>query len=444
MGATWDCELSVQQDCLLRAIQAYGDWSAASEIRGGLRLEGPLDMDALERAANEVVRRHAVLRQRYRLDGERWRCACEPHHPTTVPLLDLPAGANGVDELTRLAADFLEAPFDVTRQPPIRQAVVRLAEREHVLLVSASHLVADSWSLFIWQRELGLLYDAFSNHEPPPLEELPLQYSDFAAWQRRWLTPARAHDCVRYWERALAAAEPPALPRDRVPRDGFHAGSRCVRTLPSAALEALGRLSRRCRASLFMTLLAALNLLLHSYSGQEDLVVATVFANRQRPEWEPLIGYFSSAALIRTDLTGDQSFEELVHCTRTSTLAAMDHQQMHLRQLAEHLPVDHLHRVAFQLHNEAEVRPARLAADLRAAPLELDLPRVTLLELAIDAWELDGELRVLLTHRPDCFSAAAAAALADSYIDLLSAAGSRPEHSIGGLAALVSGRLEGG
>src|SRR5262249_39623520 len=228
----------------------------------------------------------------------------------------------------RVAAE-AERTFDLERGPLLRSELLHLEDNEHVLLLSRHHIVADGWSMGVYVRALAALYAAFSIVQAPPLPDLPLQYADFAEWQRRWLQGDVFEKAVEYWKEQLRGVPVLSLPTDR-PRPAaqrFNGASQTFE-LSSELADSLQRLSRREGATLFMTLLAAFQALLARYSGQDDIAVGTPIANRTLHELEGLIGFFVNTLVVRTNLSGNPTFCELLARVREVALAAYDHQEI--------------------------------------------------------------------------------------------------------------------
>jgi hypothetical protein len=221
----------------------------------------------------------------------------------------------------------------------LRALLVRSSEDEHVLLLTVNHIAFDGWSINIICRELAALYEAFLKGEPSPLPELPIQYADYASWQRQWLSAEVLEGQMRYWKRQLGGTLPTLrLPTDR-PRStpqtyqgGYH-----TFVLPSSLIEPLKELSRRENVTLYMTMLAAFKTLLHRYTNQDDIIVGTAIAGRNRKEIEDLIGFFVNTLLLRTDMSGEPSFRALLKRVREVTLGAYGHQDLPFERLVEEL-----------------------------------------------------------------------------------------------------------
>jgi amino acid adenylation domain-containing protein len=315
--------------------------SARYNVASALRLEGALDAGALERALREVVRRHEVLRTTFALqDGEPVQVVHDAVE-IRLPVEDLraiPADEREA-EARREAAAEARKPFDLQRGPVLRARLLRLGGEEHVLLLTLHHIVSDAWTQGILDGELTRLYEAFRRGAPSPLRELPIQYADHAAWQRRWLAGEALEKQLGYWKAQLAGASfvldlPADRPRPPVPS---YRGDRRSFTLPAPLHRALVDLSRRRGVTLFMTLLAAFDVLLHRWSGQGDLVVGSPMTNRSRPETEGLIGFFLDTLVLRVELSGDLSFADLLQRVREVCLGAYAHQDVPFERLVSAL-----------------------------------------------------------------------------------------------------------
>jgi hypothetical protein len=305
-----------------------------------LRLGGRLKVPALAASLGEVIRRHEVLRTVFSTgpEGEP-RQTVLPAAPLGLPVVDL-AGLQVPDrerQLGRLAAGEAARPFDLEHDLPLRAVLVRLGREEHALFVTLHHIASDGWSLSILVREIAALYQAAAMGERSPLPELPVQYSDYAVWQQRWLEGEALAAPLAYWRRQLAGA--PAvleLPAD-FPRPEIQsfAGASRTESLPGELARGLHDLSRRQGTTLFMTLLAGFGLLLRRLTRSDDIVVGTDVANRTRAEVEPLVGFFVNQLVLRVDLAGDPTFVEVLSRVRRMALSAYAHQDLPFERLAE-------------------------------------------------------------------------------------------------------------
>ncbi len=342
-------------------LDRFDPGNVAYNCPAAWRLEGSLDVAVLERALNEIVRRHGTLRTSFPLaDGVPVQSIAEE---LRIPLseVDLSAlpEAERDEEARRLAREEERRPFDLVRGPLLRAQLLRLQPREHLFLVTIHHIVYDGWSTGVFLRELSDLYQAYSEGRVSPLPELPVQYVDFARWQRDWMRGQLLDDQLGYWKKRLA----PPLPtlelesdRSRPAVQEYEAGMHWMR-LPRPLGEGLRELSRSRGATLFMTLLAAFQVLLRRYTGQQDVVVGSAMAGRKRRETEDLIGFFVNTLVMRGDLSGDPTFLELLERTRQSALADFAHQDLPFEKLVEELHPQRdpsrnpLFQVMFALHN---------------------------------------------------------------------------------------------
>ncbi|MGH7360617.1 MAG: condensation domain-containing protein, partial [Candidatus Methylomirabilales bacterium] len=330
--------LSFAQERLWFLEQLEGP-SATYNIPVALRLEGPLAVGALERSLKEMVGRHEGLRTTFpTVEGVAVQViAAEP--AVRLPVVDLEglSAAAQRAEVRRLAAEEAGCPFDLARGPLLRVCLLRLGEEAHGLLLTLHHIISDGWSMEVFIRELSALYRAFSLGAPSPLAGLPIQYADYAEWQRRWLEGEVLAGQLAYWQKQLVGA--PALlelPTDhpRPPVQSFRGATVAFR-LESELTQALKGLSQRAGVTLFMTLLGAFVTFLSRYSGQEDVVVGTPIANRNRRETEGLIGFFVNTLVLRVDLAGNPSFEALLGRVRAVALEAYAHQEVPFERVVE-------------------------------------------------------------------------------------------------------------
>ncbi|HEY0738586.1 MAG TPA: amino acid adenylation domain-containing protein [Herpetosiphonaceae bacterium] len=378
-----DLPLSFAQQRLWFIHQLNPD-SSAYNLSLAVRLQGPLDVGALTEALNLIIARHEALRTRFpAVDGEPVQVIL-PELKLNITPIDLrtTSASERESEAQRLANHLINQPFDLSQGPLLRAALLALEADDHQLLIAMHHIVADGWSMGILIRELTTLYEALSRGTPHPegtsLPPLPIQYPDFASWQRTYMQDAVLEQQLSYWRQQMADAPPVLLlPTDhpRPPVQRF-AGTNQRFVLPPPLTTALHELSRQAGATLFMTLLAAWQVLLHRYSGQDDIVVSTGIANRNRPETEPLIGCLINILLLRARLGGDPRFADVLRVVRQTVLEAQAHQDLPFEQLVEALqPVrdpsySPLAQVMFVLHNEAVAVPDVASLKLRVVSPE--------------------------------------------------------------------------
>jgi amino acid adenylation domain-containing protein len=384
----------------------------AFNMGSALRLRGWLDTRALERALNEIVRRHEILRTSFReVDGSpvQW---IAPGLWTPLPVVDLASLPEAVREpaAVRVAQVSVTARFELATGPLIRASLLRLAPDRHLFLLDVHHIVSDGWSVGVMNRELISLYEAFSAGRPSPLPPLPTQYGDFARWQREWLRGETLEAQLSYWRGKLGGVLAPLdLPADRPrpPIQTFRGGNLQLR-IPAATVSALRRLSREARASLFMTLLAAFQALLSRLSGQDDVVVGSPVAGRHRAETEPLIGFFLNNLALRTDLAGNPSFRDLLLQVRETTLGAFAHQDIPFEALLVDLKPERdlsrtpVFQVFFNMLNFPSERGSLPALEIEAGPAAEPEAKFDFTLYATDSEE---EILLLLVYNADLFDA---------------------------------------
>jgi acyl-CoA synthetase (AMP-forming)/AMP-acid ligase II/acyl carrier protein len=314
--------------------------SPAYNRPANFRLTGRLNAKALELSLSEIVRRHEALRTRFVVESGKPVQVISPARALTLSLVDLrehPAPEREI-RAYELATEEAQRPFDLTQGPLIRSTLLRLGEEDHVLLLTIHHIAFDGWSLSVLARELAALYTAFCAGRSQPLPELPVQYADYAYWQRQWLQVYVLQTQLSYWERQLTGVRVLDLPTDR-PRPPVQTfrGARQSLVLSSGLTEELKLLSRREGVTPFMSLLAAFTTLFYGYTGQDDIAVGTFIINRNRTETEGLIGFFINNLVLRTDLSGNPSFRDLLARVRTVALTAYAHQDLPFEKLLEQL-----------------------------------------------------------------------------------------------------------
>ncbi len=408
-----------------------------------VRLNGRLDVAALERSLNEIVRRHEVLRTSFGNAGGHPVLVVAPEMRVSLPIVDLRDRPIDEREATalRMAAAEGQQPFDLTRGPLLRVTLLRLDEEKYIVLLTMHHIVSDGWSTGVLIREVAALYDAFAGGHPSPLSALPVQYADFAAWQHQWLRGEVLEQQIAYWREHLSGELPVLeLPTDRArpPIQSYNGASHWF-TLPRDLLERLNALSQQEGATLFMTLVASFEALLHRYSGQDDLCIGTPIAGRTRAETEALIGFFVNLLVLRADLSGNPSFRELLRRVREDALGAYAHQDLPFEMLVDELqPLRDMSRtplfqVIFVLQN-APMQSVRLPG-LEVAPLDLD--RTTeKYDLTLMMEEAPDGLRGLLNYNTDLFDAATIARMAGHLATLLESIVTDPDQQIAALPIL--------
>ena len=326
-----------------------------------VRLTGRLDLEALERTLLEVTRRHEVLRTTFAVVNGEAVQIISPRSRVIEPVIDLSALSREEREAetSRFVREEAQQPFDLEQGPLLRVTLLRLGAEEHVALVTMHHIVSDGWSMGIFINEVAALYNAFINGDESSLEVLPIQYADFAHWQRRWLQGEVLAAQLAYWRAELGDAPTVIdLPIDKPrPPVQTYDGAHHPLQLSAEVSTQLRELSRRHGSTLFMTLLAAFDLLLCRYAGQEQVLVGTPIANRNRSETEGLIGFFVNTLVLRGDVRGNPSFSELLRRVREVALGAYAHQDLPFEKLVEELQPERdmsrspLFQVMFVLQN---------------------------------------------------------------------------------------------
>jgi hypothetical protein len=409
-------------------IDQLEETSAEYNMPAGLRLKGELDWEALERALETIVERHESLRTRFEaVDGEPMQ-VIEPAMRVEVPVEDL----SGLPEqeqvelvLEAMRRERKEA-FDLTRGPVWRVKLLRLGDEDHMLLRTMHHIVSDGWSEGVFNREFRLLYEAYREGRENPLQPLTVQYADYTLWQRAWLDEGRLADEMEYWKRQLAGIpEWLELPTDRA-RPAMQTFEADVyrATLTAEQTEGLKRVSRKNQATLYMTLLAALAVLLSRYSGQEDVVVGSPIANREDERLEEMIGLFVNKLVMRVRIRGEMSFTDLVRDVRRTALEAYEHQDMPFERIVEELSPERslsrtpIFQVSFQLQNAPRVIPELEKIEVTRVVINELLVRH---DLEILASEREGTIAIRWMYRRDLFDMSRIAQMATHYVRVLEA-----------------------
>ncbi|VEP18728.1 Non-ribosomal peptide synthase [Hyella patelloides LEGE 07179] len=413
-------------------------------LAGAVRLEGSLDIAAFEQSFNEIVRRHESLRTTFKtIDGQAVQ-EIAPNLKLALPILDWRQleQKEQETEVLRLTEDEAQRPFDLATEPLIRTTLVRLANAEYVALLTMHHIVSDAWSMGVFVRELSTLYEAFSTGQPSLLPELSIQYPDFAARQRQWLQGEVLETQLSYWRKQLGGSLPVLqLPTDHPrPKAQTFRGAKYSFSLDSELTEALKELGQQEEVTLFMTLLAAFKTLLYRYTFQEDILVGSPIANRNRTETEQLIGFFVNTLVLRADLSGNPTFRELLGRIRQITWDAYDHQDLPFEKLVEELQPERdlsyspLFQVKFMLQNAPQ-------SELKLSDITLSFldskTRTAKLDLSLDMYETDSRLVGNFEYNTDLFDETTIARMADHFGSLLSGIIANPEQPISQLPLLT-------
>ncbi len=420
----------------------------AYNMRLMLRLVGDLDVDALHQAFLTIIERHQVLQMVYQAGDE--GVAGEPFQTThpqptltleQIDLCHLPA-AERKDELYRLAYEEIHRLFDLAYDLPIRTTLLRVAADEHVLVLTLHHIATDDWSWRVLIEELMASYRAFSEGEAVVLPELPIQYVDFAHWQRTWLEENVLEKQLNYWRQQLQ--DVPAemeLPTDRPhPPIRTYAGANYTFPLPLALSQGVQNMAQELGVTPFMILLTALQLLLQRYTGQDDIVVGSPIAGRNRSEIEGLIGFFVNTLVFRTKLTGNPTVAELLQQVRDTTLAAYEHQDLPFERLVEELHPERslshtpIFQVLFNYHNAPRTTLALPNLRVERLPVESDTAKF---DLSLAVVDTDDGIRATFNYNVDLFNEETIARMAGHFATLLDGMVNNPQRPIHELPLLT-------
>ena len=399
--------------------------SAAYTMPGALRIDGVLDVGAMERAINEIIRRHESLRTVFQMSKEGLVQVIGNYEWQALPMVDLGGLPDGVREQVgrELRREESRRPFDLSRGPLVRVRLLRLGPAEQVILYTMHHIISDGWSMEVVNRELGALYEAFAEGKSSPLPELPIQYADFAVWQRGWLQGDVLEKQVSYWKEQLAGVNPLELATDhrRPATPSFNGAAQEIK-IDSETVEALKRLGAEQGVTLFMTLLAGFQILLSRYSGQKDIVVGTPIANRTRKEVEGLIGFFANTLVMRTDLSGDPTLSELLQRVRKASLGAFENQDLPFEILVKELQPERdvsrnpLFQVLFASQDMPKQDAQFTSLTLRPAG---GAEVMTTVDLALHFWERSGEIAGGLVYNTDLFESRTIQRMSENFVRLV-------------------------
>ncbi|HET6977261.1 MAG TPA: amino acid adenylation domain-containing protein [Pyrinomonadaceae bacterium] len=435
--------LSFAQQRLWVLSQLQSDDSVYN-MGGGVRMRGRLNNHALERALVEIVSRHEVLRTTFKqIDGEPVQ-VIGPPQALLLPsfsLESLPA-AQAKAEAMMLARQEWRQGFDLEHGPLFRAKLLHLAAEEHILLLTMHHIIFDAWSMGVFVRELAVLYEAYASDNPTPFSTAPVQYVDFAVAEREWLQGEVFNQQSAYWRKKLSGA--PSLlelPTDH-PRPALQS-FRGADYPVSISVEVAGRLKEICgqeRATLFMGLLAVFKVLLYRYTNQPDLVVGVPVSGRNKPGFDEALGCFVNTLALRTELSGDMTFRELLAQVRDLTLEAFDHQDLPFEKLVEaaqatrDISYSPLFQVMFNLQNTAAMTPQLKYLEL--SPFEIDNGTAKF-DLSLDLTETASGLAGLINYNLDLFDAATIQRMAGHFEQLLAAVTANPAQRISRLSLLT-------
>jgi hypothetical protein len=408
-----------------------------------VKLEGQLNLEALEFAINEIVRRHEVLRTRIEVEAGEPVQVIDQWEPLRLEWIDMTglAREEREEEARRLGREEAGTGFDLSRGPLLRVKVLKLEEEYHLALFTMHHIASDGWSNEILIREFGALYRSYCAGEPSPLAELPIQYADFAVWQRKWLKGAALEQELKYWREQLSG-KPPVLnlagarPRPLVPT---YRGATRSFALSAELSKSLGALSNREGVTLFMLLLAAFKTLIYRYTAESDIVVGTPVANRNRSEIEPLIGFFVNMLPMRTDLSDNPRFTQLLKKLRVMSLDAYAHQDLPFEKLVEELELDResgqipLFNITFVMQNAPKEEVQLTGLKISHLPVGHETARF---DLRLWLTEVANALCVKWTYRTDLFDEETIVRMHGHFETLLSSIVAQPDTPLDGLEIL--------
>ncbi len=405
-------------------------------IPGAVRIRGPLNQNALEKSLQEVVNRHESLRTRFVTMNNEPAQVIEEHVEIRLSSQDLsylPKEKREI-EVQKAARSEAQKPFDLHRAPLLRGTLVKMDDQEHILVLTMHHIIADGWSLGVILRELSLLYDGFDSGQPISLPELPIQYADYSMWQRERFAGPVLEQQLEYWKKQLAGIVPLELPADH-PRPAMqsHRGTAIDFKLPSALTRDLRELSQCQGVTLYMTLLAAYQVLLYRYSGQQDIAVGSPIAGRTRREAEALVGLFINTVVLRADLSAKPEFLQLLQRVKSIALEAYAHQEAPFEKLVETLaPERDLSRSPlFQVWFVLQTAPQ---SQLRLGPAKLDPFSVDTgtakFDITLVMQESGNEIEGNWEYSTDLFEAATMQRMIGHFQVLLASIASAPKQSI--------------
>jgi amino acid adenylation domain-containing protein len=438
-----DLPLSFAQQRLWFLHQLSPD-STAYNLLEALRLEGALNLVALEQSLTELIRRHEILRTTFPMVDGKPVQRIAPPSTVTWQIEDL-QGLSTEEQTAQFRQMAIAAalkPFDLAGEPLVQFTLLKLSPYSYILLLKMHHIIYDGWSLSIFFGELSRLYEAFTQGLPSPLAELPIQYADFAVWQRQWLTGEVLDRQLNYWREQLAGLTPILeLSTDypRPPVQTFQGGVECFQ-LDRDLTQRLKQLSQESDATLFMTLLAAFLVLISRYSGQLDLVVGSPIANRNSKSVEPLMGFFANTLAFRGNLSGNPTFREFHEQVRQTTLSAYAHQDLPFEMLVEKLQLDRdlsrnpLVQVLFSLQNTPQSSSNLSGLIIENMPLPLDVR--ARFDLEVNYWEIPGGLEGVWCYNSDLFDATTITRIGEHFQTLLQAIVANQEMRISELPLL--------
>ncbi|AOX00331.1 hypothetical protein BJP34_13485 [Moorena producens PAL-8-15-08-1] len=426
--------LSFAQARLWFLNQLEGQPNATYNMPFALEIKGLLDVGALERGLQEIVQRHSILRTRIQVVNGIPLQTIDPSAELKLAVVELIQEGNHQQNLQKLATAEAEKPFDLKQDWPIRATLLQLSPEDHALFLTLHHIVSDGWSIDLLLQELSTLYSAFVAGQPSPLPALPIQYVDYAVWQRQWLAGPVIEQQVEYWKQQLAdVCSPINLPTDR-PRPSVQRfrGGHFKFQLDTALSQKLRTLARGTNSTLFMTLLAAFAVLLSRYSGQEDMLIGTPVANRHHGQTESLIGFFVNTLVLRTRTEGNPSFRELLGQVRQVALSAYSHQDIPFEKVVEILQPERSlsHSPLFQVMFELQQRPTyEQFSNLTLTPIKQDL-QIAKFDLTLSIIDSTSELIGYWEYNSDLFDRETIVRMASNFKTLLAGIVANPEERV--------------
>ncbi|MGC2744453.1 MAG: condensation domain-containing protein, partial [Candidatus Angelobacter sp.] len=437
--------LSYSQLRLWSIDQLQGS-SAEYNMPQALRLRGRLDVDALRRAVQTIVDRHEILRTHFGEEQGKPVQIIAPSLTLEIPIEDLSGLSEGEQQrqvMTSVNNEWCE-PFDLVRGPLLRVKLLRLAEEDHVLLRTFHHIVSDGWSLGVFIREFRDLYESYLQGRENPLPDLPLQVADFALWQTQTVSEGLLDEDLRFWKEHLAGIpEELEIPRDRErPAIQTYAADVCAITLPAEKVAALNECGR---STLYMSLLTAFAVLMHGYSGQNDIVVGSPIANRQDERLEGLIGFFANMLAMRVRVDPSASFRELLDQVREFALEAYRHQEIPFERVLEELSVNRslnrtpVFQVIFALQNASSGLQELKGLEVEELGAEAWTVRF---DLEVNAIERNGQLDIVWIYNRDLFDRGRIEQMARHYERLLTAALQDLDQPVCNLGTVIANEIQ--
>ena len=434
--------LSFGQERLWFLAQLEAD-STAHNIFSAIRFRRDMNVRALERSLTEVVRRHEVLRTTFPMHDGELSARIEPPAPVTLPVIDLRTltPLERDEEVDRVKRECAAQTFDLQRGPLVTFTLVRLADADWELLVAQHHIITDRWSLGLLLNEIQRHYDAFAAGAPPPLPDLAFQYVDFASWQRA--SAEVMGDQLQYWRDRLRGPLPVLdLPADR-PRPPMQTynGAWEGRLIGEDLNADLRTLSQQCGVTLYMTLLTAFKALLARYCGVEDVLIGSPVAGRHREELEPIIGYFINTVVLRTDLSGDPTFRQMLSRVRDSALDAFSHQEIPFERIVGelHAPRDLSRSPVFQVVFVMQNAPKSVEV---STDMSLSASGGTMFDLSVTAVEIKDGLQITAEYNTDLFDRATIARFLEQYEALLSSVVRRQDLRLSSIPIVSPGEAQ--